>query len=509
MGLPHQPQKVTRILEADLQMRHGPCLHEFLVHIRLEGQFLNIDIVTQGHEPFPARVALVIGVLHLAKNAEHCLVLFHEQAAGEGQICYPSGFQGRRTGCCGHTSANHCIIDAFTAGRRHNTGRITGEHHVTRIVPETQRLERDWRAFPAQGFAIGQSRGLTQSSGGLFQVHALNIGAHADRGGAAMREHPAVKVGADRTVIDHVAAHWIVDVVLFRSGYDLVIGKDQPNLVAAWDLVTRNSGIRAIGPDDQTGFKLALFAGFLVAVDHPALLRLLVAVDPYECACEPYGPGRFGTGAQEGVEILAIDHADKAVLDGNVHVPPGGRDHARGVHLGDQLLFADVEILHQARGNGAATGLDPALTVQKRHAVPGPGKVFGGGCTRWATAHDNNIIHGHSPAISSAWTGRPSMMRNAMKAAHRNNPASNTKTAPKAGASVVNVRMMSAAAAPVRPPKPAAMACAAPQRPMRVPARFSRPSPASAIIDPMAATAKVPLKKPRANTAGSNVWGRA
>ena len=52
------------------------------------------------------------------------------------------------------------------------------------------------------------------------------------------------------------------------------------------------------------------------------------------------------------------------------------------------------------------------------------------------------------------------------------------------------------------PPKPKATACAAPQRPMRVPSREPRPRPTRPIIEPMAATAKAPLARPSANTSG-------
>ena len=52
----------------------------------------------------------------------------------------------------------------------------------------------------------------------------------------------------------------------------------------------------------------------------------------------------------------------------------------------------------------------------------------------------------------------------------------------------------------MKPPRPKATACAAPQTPIRVPSRCFGPALASVIIEPMAATAKAPLATPRAIT---------
>ena len=58
--------------------------------------------------------------------------------------------------------------------------------------------------------------------------------------------------------------------------------------------------------------------------------------------------------------------------------------------------------------------------------------------------------------------------------------------------------------APISPPNPKAIACEAPHTPMRTPSRVRLPAPASPIIDPMAATAKAPLKNPSAATLAVN-----
>jgi hypothetical protein len=50
----------------------------------------------------------------------------------------------------------------------------------------------------------------------------------------------------------------------------------------------------------------------------------LSRVDPGVGAGQPFRPGLLRAVAQELVEMLPIDHADKAVLDRDVDTPPGG-----------------------------------------------------------------------------------------------------------------------------------------------------------------------------------------
>jgi hypothetical protein len=51
---------------------------------------------------------------------------------------------------------------------------------------------------------------LAQIGGGLLEVHLLDEAAHADAGGFAVREHPAIEIGRDAAVIDHVAAVGVI-----------------------------------------------------------------------------------------------------------------------------------------------------------------------------------------------------------------------------------------------------------------------------------------------------------
>jgi hypothetical protein len=116
--------------------------------------------------------------------------------------------------------------------------------------------------------------------------------------------------------------------------------------------------------------------------------------------------------------MLPIDHADEAVLDGDVNASPRGGDHARGGDLGDKLILGDVEVADQAGRNGTAAGLDPTRPVDQRHLVTGTREVFGSCSTGGSTPYNNNIVkHGHSPGTAAPWgarVGLRSMMRTAM-----------------------------------------------------------------------------------------------
>lgn len=59
----------------------------------------------------------------------------------------------------------------------------------------------------------------------------------------------------------------------------------------------------------------------------------------------------------------------------------GRRDHSRGGDLRQKLLFADIEILHEARRYRAAAGLDAPLPVEEGDLVPAQRKIMGGGCS--------------------------------------------------------------------------------------------------------------------------------
>ena len=87
----------------------------------------------------------------------------------------------------------------------------------------------------------------------------------------------------------------------------------------------------------------------------------------HERAAEPFGPGDHSALAQEFVEMLAIAHADEAILDRNIHMARGGRDHARRADLGNDLRLGNIEIGDQAWRDGSAAGLDAPVSIQHRN----------------------------------------------------------------------------------------------------------------------------------------------
>ena len=210
-----------------------------------------------------------------------------------------------------------------------------------------------------------------------------------------------------------------------------MIGKDQRHLVGILDFGKADAGFRPIGTNDQlAGQRLLFLRGLVTIDDHRRALRPL---DPHEGAGEIIRPRRGRARAQKRVEILAVDHADIAVLDRDIDLTPGRRDHARGVHLRQQLIFGDVEVLHQRRRDRAATGLDAPFPVQKRHTVTRSHQIQRGRGTRWTTSNNDDIIHDHSPGIMAGRccvSALGEVSRSASPAAKRKTSPSKANTDP-------------------------------------------------------------------------------
>ena len=147
-----------------------------------------------------------------------------------------------------------------------------------------------------------------------------------------MGKDPAIEVRRNRAVINHVAAHRIVSVGGRRGLDDLVIGKDERDLVRILDLRQTDTRFGTIGTDHQLAGQFACLLRGLVAVNDNR--GALGPLDPDKGAREIRGTGLRRAGTQERVEILAVDHADIAILDRNIDHAPGGRDHAGGRDLG-------------------------------------------------------------------------------------------------------------------------------------------------------------------------------
>ncbi len=68
-----------------------------------------------------------------------------------------------------------------------------------------------------------------------------------------------------------------------------------------------------------------------------------------------------------------------------VHLLPARRDHPRAAGAGDEQLGGDLEVLDQARPDGAATGLAAPDAIEQKHAVAAPCRIV----RRWATCRES------------------------------------------------------------------------------------------------------------------------
>jgi hypothetical protein len=144
------------------------------------------------------------------------------------------------------------------------------------------------------------------------------------------------------------------------------------------------------------------------------------------------------------------------------------------VGLGDQLAFGDVEIDHRLGRDRAAAGLDAALPVEQQHAPPGAGQIMRGRGAAGAAADDDDfeLLQAHRiilPQAARRWRARRGCsgapMRSAIWAETRNSaPRRRTRRRRPARSSRI-ARIASTAPVPTSPPRPKAMACAAPQKP--------------------------------------------
>ena len=203
-------------------------------------------------------------------------------------------------------------------------------------------------------------------------------------------------------------------------------------------------------------------------------------------------PRPAGARAKPFVEFLAVDHADKAAIDGHVDACSARRDHRRHADSRLQQVVRNVEISDQPRRDSAAARLDAPALVDQRDLAAEVREIIGSGGPCRASADDNhveNLLRVHdrcaysqglvaiAPGRVSAGLGasrrraardsgvreppRQEQRRATMKATNRRRVTARTRT---------RGRHRRAAVAKT-PPRPNAIACAAPQSPIRVPSR--------------------------------------
>jgi hypothetical protein len=163
---------------------------------------------------------------------------------------------------------------------------------------------------------------------------------------------------------------------------------------------------------------------------------VFIARQVVEMAALAHRAGRGGAVAQPFVEGVAVDHADEAIFDRDVHALIAGRHHAGAPDARHEQVFRDGEVLDQARRDGAAAGLGAAVAVQQHHRVAALGQVVGCRGTCRAAAHHDHVKGVRLGSRASSW--RPgaaavcikagTAMRAANTAATTNNTASPANT---------------------------------------------------------------------------------
>ena len=131
------------------------------------------------------------------------------------------------------------------------------------------------------------------------------------------------------------------------------------------------------GPRPNPCRYLALFA---IAVDDTELEvdhahAVVVARDAFKSTHPAHRTAGGGALAQPFVELVAIDHADKAVFDRDVHPHVLGRDHTRGSGMRHEQLIRNGEIFDEPWWYGAPTWLGAACPIEQQHRATGPCEI--------------------------------------------------------------------------------------------------------------------------------------
>ena len=182
--------------------------------------------------------------------------------------------------------------------------------------------------------------------------------------------------------------------VTLRGFDDLVVREHVFGFLVALDGLARHLGLGAVGTDHVTGTHADRRVVFVFAAGRVMHAGHTVGVFGDLVKHRPYALRAMGLRprAQPLIELVAIDHAHKAVFNRNIDLFVGGRDHARAPRLGHQQVVRDLEVFDQARRNRAAAWLGAALAIQQQHRAALLRQVIGSGCAGGATADNDDVI---------------------------------------------------------------------------------------------------------------------
>jgi hypothetical protein len=115
-------------------------------------------------------------------------------------------------------------------------------------------------------------------------------------------------------------------------------------------------------------------------------------VNSAELSGHPSGPSANRPLPKVFVELAPIHHANKAIVDVDVDLLTAGGNHPCATNFGHEQVIWNLEVTNQSGWNGAATGLDPAGSVDQGHRPPGQGQLFCGDGTGWSSADHHGVI---------------------------------------------------------------------------------------------------------------------
>ena len=215
-----------------------------------------------------------------------------------------------------------------------------------------------------------------------------------------MWKNPAVKIRRQLALIKHITARIVVIRRLDGWGAnDLVVGKNALGVAGARHGLAGDFRACAVCANDAAGADsggvntrvaarlLRVLARFKVHHGH----AVRVALNAIKGANTAHRTAGCGTFAQPFVKLFPVDHADKAVVDGNVHLVVAGRDHSRRRGACDQQLVGNGKVLDQPRRNRTTARLHAARAVKQQHRPPTPRQVVRSGRTGWAAADNHHI----------------------------------------------------------------------------------------------------------------------
>ena len=239
-----------------------------------------------------------------------------------------------------------------------------------------------------------QTPQFAQAADSRTQGIALVSAAGADAHGVAVGEDPAVKIRRERAVVIDVAAVRIMAGVTLRGFDNLVVSEHVFSFLVALDGLARHLGLGAIGADHIAGTHANWCMVFVFASGRVVHTGDAVGVfgDLVKDGTHSLRAIGLRPRAQPLVELVAVDHADKAIFNRNIDFFIRGRNHARATRLGHQQMVGDLKVFDQARRNGAAAGLGAALAVQQQHGAAFLRQVIGSGCAGGTTADNDDVI---------------------------------------------------------------------------------------------------------------------